>query len=133
LRGRAQEQIIANIETEIEEISDKFDKLLDSNQALLLAMTGDVKNAQDFTARAITAEIASGANTSVDIQTFLNDLQSNFGMLTSGFEFDKLDIREDENKNLILNVNGTTYNLSNTEQENLYEVIMKALTQIGKF
>lgn len=133
LRERAQEQIISNIEDEIEAISDKFDKLLDSNQALLLALTGEVNNPEEFVAKMISTEIKNGADTALDIQSFLNDLQSNFGMLTSGYDFSKLDIKEDENKNLILNVNGTTYNLTQTEEKNLFEVIMTALTQIGKF
>ena len=133
LRERAQEQIISNIEDEIEAISDKFDKLLDSNQAMLLALTGDIQSPEEFAAKMISTEISSGANTALDIQSFLNSLQSNFGMLTSGYDFSKLDIKEDENKNLILNVNGTTYNLTTAEEKNLFDIIMTALTQIGKF
>ena len=129
LRQRGQEQIIANIDDEISEISDKFDKLLDSNQQMLIALSKDMENPEKLIANMISKEVSNGA-TAVDLNSFLNDLKGDFGALTD-LDFGDIEVKEDENNNLILNVNGTTYNLSTEEEGNLFTVIMNALKQIG--
>ena len=129
LRERAQEAIIENIDDELAAISDKFDKLLDSNQALLLAMQGELDNTDKFLTDMISNKIVEGG-TSADLEEFINSLKTTYGSVFG----DKVDwdmIKETVNQ-LFLNVNGQTINLTESEQQNIYEIIYNAITQLGK-
>jgi hypothetical protein len=130
LRERAQEQIIENIDDELSEISDKFDKLLESNQALLAAMTGDLENPLEFIGSLLGGKIESGA-TALEIEDYIGTLQSTYGnVLGSGVNWEDIKVRE-ENNQMFLTVNGQDILLDTQNEQNLYTAIMKALTEIG--
>ena len=80
LRERAQEQILSNMDDELSEISEKFDKLLDNSQALLLAMQGDLENPSEFLTDMLSNKIKKGA-TALEMEDYVNSLQTNFGSI----------------------------------------------------
>ena len=131
LRERAQEALIENIDNELSEISEKFDKLLESNQALLAALRGDLDTPLDFVSRLLEQKIESGAS-ALDIQSYIKTLEGVYGsVLGDSVDWDNIKVRE-ENNQLFLTVNGQDIVLNNSEEQNLFEAIKKALTEIGK-
>ena len=129
LRERAQEAILENMDDELSEISEKFDKLLESNQALLLAMKGDLDNPGQFISNMITEKISSGA-TELETESYVDSLKSTYGSVL-GDQVDWEVLKETINQ-LFLNVNGQTINMTSEEEQNVFNVIMNAITGIGK-
>ena len=130
LRERAQEAVMENMDNTLEEISDKFDKLLESNQALLAVMKGDLNNPVDFISDLIGNKIKSGA-TALEVQDYIGSLQSTYGsVLGNNVEWDAIQVRE-ENNQLFLNVNGHDVPLDTNNEQTLYQAIMKALREVG--
>ena len=129
LRERAQEAILENMDDELAAISEKFDKLLESNQALLAAMQGDLEDPGKFISNMVTEKIASGA-TALETESYIDSLKSTYGSVLG----DKVDwdvLKETINQ-LFLNVNGQTINMTSEEEQNVFNVIMSAITGIGK-
>lgn len=129
LRERAQEAILENMDDELAAISEKFDKLLESNQALLIAMQGDLEDPSKFISNMVTDKIASGA-TALETESYIDSLKSTYGSVLG----DKVDwdvLKETINQ-LFLNVNGQTINMTSEEEQNVFNIIMNALTGIGK-
>lgn len=130
LRERAQEAVMENMDNTLEEISDKFDKLLESNKALLAVMKGDLNNPVDFISDLIGNKIKSGA-TALEVQDYIGNLQSTYGsVLGNNVEWDAIQVRE-ENNQLFLNVNGNDIPLDTNNEQTLYQAIMKALREVG--
>lgn len=130
LRERAQEAVLENMDEELKEINEKFDRLLESNQALLAAMTGELKNPLDFITGLIGNKVQSGA-TQLEMRDYISSLQGTYGsVLGSGVNWDAIKVRE-ENNQLFLTVNGREIALDANNEQNLYQAIMKALTEIG--
>ena len=128
LRERAQEAILENMDDEISEINDKFDKLLESNHALLLAMQGDLANPNKFMTDMLTKELMNG-KTSLEMESYVDDLKTRFGSVLG----DKVDweVLKEEVKQLFLNVNGQTINLSQENNDIVFKAVEAAMTQIG--
>ena len=130
LRERAQEAVLENMDEELKEINEKFDKLLESNQALLAAMTGELKNPLGFITGLIGNKIQSGS-TQLEMTDYIRSLQGTYGsVLGSGVNWDAIKVRE-ENNQLFLTVNGREIALDANNEQNLYQAIMRALTEIG--
>ncbi len=133
LRTRAQELVIQNIEDKVTEISDNLEKLLNNEQALLVAMTNDAKNPAELIAAMMSAEAAKGDNTQLGMESYLQQLESTFKVLTPGFNWDDINVTR-EGDSLILNIAGQNpIDLTNSEQQTIYDAIFKALKDIGKF
>lgn len=132
LRERAQDAIISNIEDTIDQINNKFDQLLDNNQAMLAAMTGQLQSDPTaFVSNLLANKIANGA-TGLEIQDYLNTLQTTFGnLLGTDFNWDNIQFSQGAANNTILNVEGKEYVLSSDKQQTLFEIINKALTELG--
>ena len=129
LKERAREAILENMDNEIEEINDKFDKLLDSNQALLAAMQGDLENPTEFLSQLIGNKFTSGA-TKLELEDYIGNLESIYGGTLDGVDWDA--IKEEVVEQLFLNVNGQDIYLNETDERAIYEAIKKALTAIGR-
>lgn len=129
LKERAREAILENMDNEIEEINDKFDKLLDSNQALLAAMQGDLENPTEFLAEMIGNKFADGA-TKLELEDYIGNLESIYGNTLDGVNWDA--IKEEVIEQLFLNVNGQDITLNEIDERAVYEAIKKALQSIGK-
>lgn len=78
LRERAQEQVLENMDDELAEISDKFDKLLESNHALLLAMQGDLEDPAQFIGDMLSKEITEGKSP-LEMEEYVDSLKASFG------------------------------------------------------
>lgn len=130
LRKRAQEAIISNIDTEISEISAKFDDLLNNNkQRLELRQNSMNTDNGDFFSKLISNELSKGA-TADEAQQYLRTLQSTFSNRLGNVDLSDIKISQ-EGQALVLNVNGQTYNLDTSSQQSLYQTIMSALRQLG--
>lgn len=130
LRERAQEALIENIDNELSEISDKFDKLLENNQALLAAFRGDLDNPLAFVSQLLGNKIAKGA-TANELESYIKTLESTYSNVLGGnVDWDNISVRE-ENNQLFLTVNGQDILLNTSDEKNLYEAIKKALREIG--
>lgn len=130
LRERAQEQIISNMETEISEINDKFDKLLENSRELLAQFTDmAVNDPYKLLAQEIAQANATGM-TATGLEDFLNTLQTSYGGQMEGVDWSALGVRE-ENNNLILTVNGQEILLGSSDQQAVMEAVYTALKQIG--
>lgn len=129
LRERAQEAVISNIDTTIEEINEKFDKLLESNHALLLAMQGELGNPLEFMTDLITTKALEGG-TALEMEQFLEELQGTYSSAIGDDVFENMSVRE-ENGTLILNVNGQEITLNQGDEQSVYAAVMAALKAIG--
>lgn len=129
LRERAQEAVIQNIDDELAEISDKFDKLLESNQALLAAMTGSLEDPAKFVTNMISKEIGNG-QTALGMEEYIENLKTTYGSVLG----DKIDweVLKEEIHQLFMNVNGQEITLNEEEQQTIYTAVTSAMTQIGK-
>ena len=129
LRERAREAILDNIDDELSNISEKFDKLLESNQALLLAMQGDLEDPKEFLSDLIETKLEDGA-TQLDMQDYLADLESIYGSVLG----DKIDweVLKEEINQVYMNISGQDVALTAQEQQTIYEAIDEAMRSIGK-
>jgi ribonuclease PH len=120
------------MDTNLSEIKDKFDELINSNKALLIAMKGDSTDAASFISNLISNKASNGA-TEQELQSYISTtLQPVFGsLLGSNFDWSNIKVSHDTNNNLILTVNGQSVSLSDANQNMIYQVLMKALEQAG--
>lgn len=132
LRENAQDAILDNIDDTIDDIDEKFDTLLNSQQALLAAMTGELQNdSTGFISRLIANEVSQEGLTEMGAQSFLQDISNIYGPLLGSDFFKNMSI-EKSGDQLILNVAGKEIQLSNSDQQTVYQAIMDALRQIGQ-
>lgn len=130
LRQQAQDNLMNSIEDEVSEINEKFDKLLNSQSALLAAMTQDLSDPTKFLSNIIANKVTQEGLTMTGLQSYVKDIQSIYSPLLGNDVLSKISVREEGNS-LILNVNGEEINLSNSDQQSIYEAIMLALKQVG--
>lgn len=130
LRQRAQEQILSNIDDQINNISDTLDDLLNNSQLLLQMMTKDMTNPEQFIADLIRTQ-GSGM-TMLQLQNLIGDLSSTFGSSIGGFDDLSQALSYNKEGDIILNVAGETYNLTQDQGTNIRAAIMEILTQMGK-
>lgn len=131
LRERAQEELLNSLDTEVTQINEKFDKLLNSQQALLMAMTQDLKDPAAFITKLIQNQMNTEGLTALGLENYLQELMRIYSPSIGQEAFDNIAIREDNN-NLYLTVNGEeVINLSSADQSSLYETIKKALAELG--
>lgn len=129
LRERAQEAVLENMDKEVEEINEKFDKLLENNQAMLAAMNGDLENPAEYLSNLISTQVGGGA-TATQLEDYIGSLQSTYGNILGGADLEDIKVRE-ENNQLFLTVNGKEVALDTTNEQNLFAAIMKALREVG--
>ena len=130
LRQRAQDSITSNIDSEVTEINNKFDDLLNNQQAMLDAMQGT--DSAELLANLISNEIATEGLTSVGFENYLQTLQTSLGNYLQGVDWTKIQAGENTtNNSLVLNVAGQDIELNSQDQQSMYEAIMQALRQLG--
>ena len=130
LRQQAQDNLMTSIEDEVSQINEKFDKLLNSQTALLAAMTQDLSDPTKFLSNIIANKATQEGLTMTGLQSYVKDIQSIYSPLLGNDVLSQISVREEGNS-LILNVNGEEINLSNSDQQSIYEAIMLALKQVG--
>lgn len=86
LRTQAQEAMIKSIEDQVTQINDNLEKLLNNEQALLTAMTTDAQNPSAMIASLLSAQYASGNNTELGMQNYLQQMQATFAAIMPGVD-----------------------------------------------
>lgn len=86
LRQQAQEAMIKSIEDQVTQINDNLEKLLTNEQALLNAMLTDAQSPSEMMASMMAAQFASGNNTELGMQSYLQQLQSTFAAIMPGVD-----------------------------------------------
>ena len=81
LRTQAQEAMIKNIDDQVTQINNNLEKLLNNEQALLTAMTTDAQTPNKLIASLMSAQFASGNNTELGMQSYLQQMQSTFAAI----------------------------------------------------
>lgn len=130
LRQRAQDAVMENIDKTIEDIDKKFDELLNSQSALLAAMTGELDNPMEFLSNLISNKVQQEGLTELGLESYIRDLQSTYGSVIGNDVFDNMSV-EKQGDQLILNIAGTEVVLSDSDQQSVYTAIMAALQQVG--
>lgn len=130
LRQRAQDAVMDNIDKTIEDIDQKFDELLNSQSALLAAMTGELDNPTEFLSNLISNKVQQEGLTELGLESYIRDLQSTYGSVLGNDVFDNMSV-EKQGDQLILNIAGTEVVLSDSDQQSVYTAIMAALQQVG--
>ena len=130
LRQQAQEAVIKGIEDEVTKISDNLEKLLNNEQALLNAMLNDANSPQQMIASMLSAQFASGNNTELGMQSYLQEMQSTFAAIMPGVDWSQVDV-ERSGDSLVLNILGKEITLTDGEQQTIYDAIQSALKQLG--
>ena len=131
LRERAQEAVLNNIDDQLTDIADKFDKLLENNQLLLQAMTAQITG--DPTGF-VSSTLSSGIQnlTALGAENFLQEFRTTFGSILPSSALDNINITESSSGDtLILNVAGKEIEIGDSTQQELYLAIMKAMRQLG--
>lgn len=130
LRERAQEQVLTNIDNQISQISSQLDEIINNNQALLIAMTQDLSSPSDFFAKMVASQV-NGGTTALGIDNFIKELQSTYGSILDLNWGNFGETKTDAQGNIILNISGQEITLPQNDQQNMYQIIMSALRQIG--
>ena len=129
LRQRAQEAIMQNLEDEVSQINEKFDKLLENNQALIQMMRQDLVNPGQFVADMVGSNVNN--MTALGAEQWIEEtLKAAFGSKISSDILDDITVRENGN-NLVLNIAGQTVELGEASQKDLADTILRALRQLG--
>ena len=131
LRERGQDAVLDSIDDTIDSIDNKFDSLLDNNKLMLQALTQGMQNPDAFLAQLLTNKINSGATAAEIEQWWTETLPSIFGGLAPNFNWDDFNVEGGTNNNLVLNVNGSQYQLSNNDQQQLFDTIMRIMNSMG--
>ena len=130
LRQQAQEAMIKSIEDEVTQINEKLEKLLNNEQALLTVMTQDAQNPSTMIAALMSAQAATGNNTELGMQSYLQQMQSTFAAIMPNVDWSNVDV-ERQGDSLILNIMGQSIQLNDSEQQTIYDAIQSALRQLG--
>ena len=131
LRQEAQDSIMQNIDHTIESIDKKFDQLLNSQQALLSAMTNELDDPADFLSNLIVNKVQEEGLTQLGLESYIRDLQTTYGSVIGSNIFDQIQVKQEGDK-LVLNINGQeNITLSGNDQQTIYDAITTALKQVG--
>lgn len=130
LREQAQQAMISSIEDQVTQINENLEKLLTNEQALLAAIMNDTQNPSDMIASMMAAQAASGNNTELGMQNYLQQMQSTFASIMPNVDWSNIDV-ERQGDSLILNIMGQSVQLSDSDQQTIYEAIQSALKQLG--
>ena len=130
LREQAQQAMISSIEDQVTQINENLEKLLTNEQALLTAMMNDTQNPSNMIASMMAAQAASGNNTELGMQNYLQQIQSTFASIMPNVDWSNIDV-ERQGDSLILNIMGQSIQLSDSDQQTIYEAIQSALKQLG--
>lgn len=135
LRERAQEQVIENMDDELEQINDKFDKLINSSQAILNEMIkAQNDDGANFIADLIATKVSDEGLTALGYKSFVNELESIFASKMPDFDWSALGNVSNSTtnaNNLVLNISGEEVELNPSDKNALVDTILKALKELG--
>ena len=130
LRERAQEAVLNNLDTEVSQINEKFDKLLENQAALLDAMNQDISaDPNSFVSRLASSGIQNMTATQAE-DYIKNTLIPAFDSSISGDVLDGIKVHQ-EGSSLFLTLNNQEIEISNSNQQELSAIILAALRGMG--
>lgn len=87
LRERAQNALTESIDDQVTEINNKFDKLLNDQQALLTALTSDSNSSTaSLFSKLVSTQVSSEGLTAVGLEDYLQTLQTTLGNYLSDID-----------------------------------------------
>ena len=128
LRERAQEALIDSIDSTVEEISNKLQKLLDNEQLLLQAMTGDMTNGNSF----LTSLLASGradGMTNLQLEDYANQIAAAFGSVLDTSSIGE--ILQQVQNSATINVGNRSFDLNTEDGNALWQVLSAIMLKNG--
>lgn len=130
LRERAQEAVLNNLDSEVSQINEKFDKLLENNAALLDAMNKEIAmDANSFLWRLVSTGIEN--MTATQAEDFIqNSVIPTYDSSISNDILEGIQVRQ-EGSSLYLTLNNEEIELSNNNQQELSTTILAALRAMG--
>lgn len=128
LRERAQEAVMNSIDQEVEDINDKFDKLLDNSQLLLEAMRDEVNSNPQIWTELMASARESGM-TNLQLEEFGNELLSAFG--SDMTNVDMRDIQETIMNNATINIGDRTYDLNSDDGNAFWNLLQAIMNKNG--
>ena len=131
LRERAQEQVLNNIDTALDEINDKFDDLLNSQSAMLAAMTGELEDPTEFLSNLIVSKVSAEGLTELGFQDFVQTLGETYGSIGGIKDLtDNISMRQDGD-NFVINIGGQEITVPTSNQQSIAQAVYDALNAIG--
>ena len=131
LRERAQNQVIENIENAVDEINDKFDKLLNSQSAMLAAMTGELEDPTEFLSNLIVSKVSAEGLTELGFQDFVQTLGETYGSIGGIKDLtDNISMHQDGD-NFVINIGGQEITVPTSNQQSIAQAVYDALNAIG--
>ena len=130
LRERAREAVLDDLDSEVSQINEKFDKLLENEAALLSAMQGEIStDPNGFANKMISSGIEN--MTATQKEDFIkNSFNSAFASELPSDALDNVKVTQ-QGENLYLNINGQEIQIGESAQQDLYLTVMNALRQLG--
>ena len=92
-------------------------------------MQGDLESPLEFMTDMILSKSDDGL-TALEMQDYLQDLQSTYGSVLGSDVFENMTVRE-EGDHLVLNISGQEVILGSNDQQSIYMAIMEALRAVG--
>lgn len=131
LRERAREAVLDDLDSEVSQINEKFDKLLENEAALLSAMQGEIStDPNGFANKMISSGIEN--MTATQKEDFVkNSFNSAFASELPSDALDNVNKVTQQGENLYLNINGQEIQIGESVQQDLYLTVMNALRQLG--
>lgn len=138
LRERARDAILENIDDQVDEISNKFDKLLNNNQLMLAALTGELQNNPTGFLTALAEQQIQNGATTLELQDWWNSTVQALSPFMSDFDFGSFldfntgsDTSNTTNNNQVY-LNGQLLDLLDEDTyKSLIAIIQQAMNQIG--
>lgn len=130
LRERAQEALLSSMDDNLEEISNKFDELINNNQQLLAAMKADMANPNQFLNNLFSSAIADGQLTALESESFVKEIQTAFSGDFSDIDWDNVKVQE-VGDSFVINLDGQIIEFDEQSKNNVVGAIMQGLTQGG--
>lgn len=128
LRERAQEAVINSIDQEVEDINEKFDRLLDNSQLLLEAMRGEVNSNPQFWTELMASAREDGM-TNLQLEEFGNEILSAFG--SDMMNVDMKEIQETITNNATINIGDRTYDLNSDDGDAFWNLLQTIMSKNG--
>lgn len=130
LRERAREAVLDDLDSEVSQINEKFDKLLENEAALLSAMQGEIStDPNGFANKMISSGIEN--MTATQKEDFVkNSFNSAFASELPSDALENVKVTQ-QGENLYLNINEQEIQIGESAQQDLYLTVMNALRQLG--
>lgn len=133
LRERAQEAVLNSMDDELSQISDKFDDVLNNQQALLTLFNKELENPSAFLTNLISSIGGNGKMTQLQLDNWLKGFKTTYSGLIDSSILDSITARTDGSSgNLTINIGGEeVINVAQKDARALADALKEAIKQYG--